>query len=341
MKTIRKLILALLTTGLVCLSPAVAADAPAKVELANVSYDPTRELYVQINAAFAKFWQAKTGQEVSISNSHGGSGKQARAVIDGAPADVVTLALAYDIDAIADSKLLPENWQSRLPHNSTPYTSTIVFLVRKGNPKAIKDWDDLIKPGISVITPNPKTSGGARWNYLAAWAYGKDKYGSDAAAKDFVKKIYANVPVLDSGARGSTLTFAKNGTGDVLLAWENDAHLAITEFGADKVEIVTPSSSILAEPPVSIVDKNVDHNGTRAVAEAYLNYLYTDEAQDIIGKNFYRPISDAAVKKYASQFPQIKLATIADFGGWRKAQKDHFDDGGSFDQIYTPAPAAK
>jgi len=341
MKNIRKLILALLVSGLACLSSANAADAPKKVEIANVSYDPTRELYTQINAAFVKYWQAKSGQEVSVANSHGGSGKQSLSVIDGAPADVVTLALAYDIDAIADAGLLPANWQSRLPHNSTPYTSTIVFLVRKGNPKGIKDWDDLIKPGISVITPNPKTSGGARWNYLAAWAFAKDKYGSDAAAKDFVKKLYAHVPVLDSGARGSTLTFAKNGQGDVLLAWENDAHLAINEFGADKVEIVTPPTSILAEPPVAVVDKNVDHNGTRAVAEGYLNYLYTDEAQDIIGKNFYRPIGDAAVKKYDSQFPKIKLATIADFGGWRKAQKDHFADGGTFDQIYTPSAPAK
>jgi len=337
MKPIRKLTIALLTAGVLAATISSAADAPAKkVELSNVSYDPTRELYTQINAAFAKYWQAKSGQIVTISQSHGGSGKQARSVIEGAPADVVTLALAYDIDAIADVNLLPQNWQSRLPHNSTPYTSTIVFLVRKGNPKGIKDWDDLVKPGISVITPNPKTSGGARWNYLAAWAYAKGKLGTDAAAKDFVKKIYAHVPILDSGARNSTLTFAKNGQGDVLLAWENDAHLAVKEFGADKVEIVTPSFSILAEPPVAVVDKNVDHNGTRAVAEAYLNYLYTDEAQDIIGQNFYRPIGEAAVKKYAGQFPQIKLATIADFGGWRKAQKDHFDDGGTFDQIYTP-----
>jgi sulfate transport system substrate-binding protein len=335
MKRVHKLILLLLAAVLAGSSFASAADAPKKIELANVSYDPTRELYTQINAAFAKYWQAKTGQEVSVSDSNGGSGKQARSVIDGAPADVVTLALAYDIDAIADAKLLPENWQSRLPHNSTPYTSTIVFLVRKGNPKGIKDWGDLVKPGISVITPNPKTSGGARWNYLAAWAFARDKYRSDTAAKDFVKKLYAHVPVLDSGARGSTLTFAKNGQGDVLLAWENDAHLAINEFGADKFEIVTPSLSILAEPPVAVVDQNVDHNGTRAVAEAYLNFLYTDEAQDIIGKNFYRPVGDAAVKKYASQFPKLKLATIADFGGWRKAQKDHFDDGGTFDQIYT------
>jgi len=335
-------ILAIALTGVAAwaATPSVgAADSPVpkKVTLTNVSYDPTRELYIDINAAFTKFWKAKNGQDVAISNSHGGSGKQSRAVIDGLPADVVTLALAYDIDAIADAKLLPQNWQSRLPHNSTPYTSTIVFLVRKGNPKGIKDWDDLVKPGISIITPNPKTSGGARWNYLAAWAYAKDKYGSDASAKDFVKKLYAKVPVLDSGARGSTLTFAQNGQGDVLLAWENDAHLAIKEFGADKVEIVVPSESILAEPPVALVDKVVDKNGTREVALAYLNYLYTDEAQDIIGKNFYRPIGEAAQKKYADQFPKIKLATIADFGGWRKAQAEHFDDGGTFDQIYVPS----
>jgi sulfate transport system substrate-binding protein len=339
MKINLKYIITLLGAGLLAVASMHGADTPApkKVSLTNVSYDPTRELYVDINAAFAKYWKGKTGQDVDISNSHGGSGKQSRAVIDGLPADVVTLALAYDIDAIADAKLLPQNWQTLLPHNSTPYTSTIVFLVRKGNPKGIKDWDDLVKPGVSIITPNPKTSGGARWNYLAAWAYGKDKYGSDAAAKDFVKKIYAKVPVLDSGARGSTLTFAQNGQGDVLLAWENDAHLAIKEFGADKVEIVVPSESILAEPPVALVDKVADKNGTRTVALAYLNYLYTDEAQDIIGKNFYRPVSEAAQKKYAAQFPTLKLATIADFGGWRKAQKDHFDDGGTFDQIYTPS----
>jgi len=343
MKIPRNLTLALLGAAVLTAASARAADAPKKAQITNVSYDPTRELYVDINAAFAKFWKAKSGQDVDISNSHGGSGKQSRAVIDGLDADVVTLALAYDIDAIADAKLITSaDWQKRLPNNSTPYTSTIVFLVRKGNPKGVKDWDDLIKPGISIITPNPKTSGGARWNYLAAWAYGKDKYGSDAAAKDFVKKIYAKVPVLDSGARGSTLTFAQNGQGDVLLAWENDAHLALKEFGADKVEIVVPSESILAEPPVAIVDKVVDKRGTRAIALAYLNYLYTDEAQDIIGKNFYRPIGAAALKKYGDQFPKLKLATIADFGGWRKAQKDHFDDGGTFDQIYVPSakPAA-
>jgi sulfate transport system substrate-binding protein len=339
MKTIRTLTLLLLGVAAWAAIPAGASDAPApapkKISLVNVSYDPTRELYVDINAAFAKFWKAKTGQDVTILQSHGGSGTQSRKVIDGAPADVVTLALSADIDAIAAAKLLPANWQTRLPGNSTPYTSTIVFLVRKGNPKGIKDWDDLVKPGISIITPNPKTSGGARWNYLAAWAYAKNKYGSDTAAKDFVKKIYAAVPVLDSGARASTLTFAKNGQGDVLLAWENDAHLAVKEFGADKVEIVLPSLSILAEPPVALVDQNADHNGTREVALAYLNYLYTDEAQDIIGKNFFRPTTEKAKAKYASQFPAIKLATIADFGGWPKAQQDHFSDGGTFDQIYS------
>lgn len=313
-----------------------AADAtPKKVQLTNVSYDPTRELYAAINPLFIKEWKAKTGQDVAILQSHDGSGKQSRKVIDGAPADVVTLALAPDIDAIADSKLLAADWQKKFPANSTPYTSTIVFLVRKGNPKAIKDWDDLVKPGIKVITPNPKTSGGARWNYLAAWGYAKQKYGTDAAAKDFVKKIYAAVPVLDTGARSSTLTFAKNGQGDVLLAWENDAHLALTEFGADKFEIVVPSLSILAEPPVAVVDKNVDKNGTRAVAEAYLKFLYTDVAQDVIGQNYFRPTGEKAKAKYASQFPTIKLVTIADFGGWTKAQKEHFDNGGTFDQIYS------
>jgi len=312
-----------------------AADSPApkKVQLVNVSYDPTKELYAALNPLFIKDWKAKTGQDLTISQSHDGSGKQSRKVIDGAPADVVTLALASDIDAIADTKLLSPDWQKKLPNNSTPYTSTIVFLVRQGNPKGIKDWDDLVKPGIKIITPNPKTSGGARWNYLAAWAFAKQKYGSDALAKDFVRKIYAAVPVLDTGARSSTLTFAKNNQGDVLLAWENDAHLALAEFGADKFEIIAPSLSILAEPPVAVVDKNVDKNGTREVALAYLNFLYTDEAQDIIGKNFFRPIGEKARAKYASQFPNIKLVTIADFGGWAKAQKEHFESGGTFDQI--------
>ncbi|MBC3832731.1 sulfate ABC transporter substrate-binding protein [Undibacterium amnicola] len=316
---------------------AVSAYA-GDVSLLNVSYDPTRELYQEVNGAFAKYWKAKSGDNVTIKQSHGGSGKQARAVIDGLDADVLTLALAYDIDAVAEKGLLNKDWQKRLTHNSSPYTSTIVFLVRKGNPKAIKDWNDLAKAGVSVITPNPKTSGGARWNYLAAWGYAlKQKGGTPATAKDFVQKIFKNVPVLDSGARGSTVTFAERGLGDVLITWENEAYLAIKEFGADKVEIVTPPLSILAEPPVTVVDKNADKRGTRKVAEAYLNYLYTEEAQDIIGKNFYRPISDKAAKKYAGQFGKVNLFKIDDvFGGWTKAQKDHFADGGFFDQIYQP-----
>jgi sulfate/thiosulfate-binding protein len=316
---------------------AVAAYA-ADVSLLNVSYDPTRELYQEVNGAFAKYWKAKSGDNVTVKQSHGGSGKQARAVIDGLDADVVTLALAYDIDAVAEKGLLNKDWQKRLTHNASPYTSTIVFLVRKGNPKAIKDWNDLAKAGVSVITPNPKTSGGARWNYLAAWGYAlKQNGGTPATAKKFVQSIFKNVPVLDSGARGSTVTFAERGLGDVLITWENEAYLAIKEFGADKVEIVTPPLSILAEPPVSVVDKNADKRGTRKVAEAYLNYLYTEEAQDIIGKNFYRPISDKAAKKYAGQFGKVNLFKIDDvFGGWTKAQKDHFTDGGSFDQIYQP-----
>jgi sulfate transport system substrate-binding protein len=311
-----------------------AITAPAT--LLNVSYDPTRELYQDIDSAFVPVWKAKSGQDLTINVSNGGSGAQSRAVIDGLQADVVTLALAYDIDAIAaKSQLLPANWQSRLPNNSAPYTSTIVFLVRAGNPKGIKDWDDLVKPGIKVITPNPKTSGGARWSFLAAYAFAKDKYGSDDAAKDFVKKLYANVPVLDSGARGSTNTFVQRGIGDVLLDWENEAHLAQQELGADKFTIVNPSESILAQPPVALVDKNVDLNGTRAVAQAYLEFLYTDQAQDIIGKDFYRPIGDKAKAKYASSFPQIKLVTIDGyFGGWTKAQNTFFADGGVFDQIY-------
>ena len=278
------------------------------MKLLNVSYDPTRELYQDFNAAFAKYWQAKSGQTVTIDQSHGGSGKQGRAVIDGLQADIVTLALAYDIDAIAqNAKLLPADWQKRLPNNSTPYTSTIVFLVRKGNPKHIKDWDDLVKPGVSVITPNPKTSGGARWNYLAAWGYAlKKSGGNEAAAKDFVTKLYKNVPVLDSGARGATTTFVQREIGDVLLAWENEAFLSIKELGPDKVEIVVPSLSILAEPPVSIVDKVVDKKGTRKVAEAYLNYLYTPEGQEIVARNYYRPRLDAVAKKYASTFPKVE-----------------------------------
>src|SRR5260221_5078652 len=291
----------------------------ADVELLNVSYDPTRELYQEFNAAFAKQWEAKTGNKVTIRQSHGGSGKQARTVIDGLTADVVTLALAYDIDQIAaKAKLLPADWQKRLPHNSSPYTSTIAFLVRKGNPKHIKDWDDVAKPGISVITPNPKTSGGARWNYLAAWGYALKNYGNDEAkAREFVAKIYKNVPVLDSGARGSTTTFVERGIGDVLLAWENEAFLAVKELGPDKFEIVVPSVSILAEPPVAVVDKVVDKRGTRAVAEAYLQYLYSPEAQELEAKNFYRPRLEAVAAKYAANFPQIPLFTIdAEFGGW-------------------------
>jgi sulfate/thiosulfate transport system substrate-binding protein len=311
----------------------------AQVTLLNVSYDPTRELYQDYNAAFAKYWKAKTGQDVTVQQSHSGSSKQARAVIDGLQADVVTLALAYDIDAIyQNAGLLPADWQKRLPQNSTPYTSTIVFLVRKGNPKKIKDWDDLVKPGISVITPSPKTSGGARWNYLAAWAYAlKQPGGNEAKAQDFVKRLYKNVPVLDSGARGATTTFAQREIGDVLIAWENEAFLSIKELGADKVEMVVPSMSILAEPPVSIVDKVVDKKGTRAVAQAYLEYLYTPEGQEIVARNFYRPRLESVAKKYASTFPKIKLVTIDDvFGGWQKAQKTHFADGAIFDQIYQP-----
>ena len=317
--------------------PGSIAEAAGSATLLNVSYDPTRELYQSENAAFIPYWQKQSGQAVVINQSHGGSGKQARAVIDGLEADVVTLALAYDIDAISDSKLLAANWQQKLPSNSTPYTSTIVFVVRKGNPKHIKAWDDLIKPGISVITPNPKTSGGARWNYLAAWGYKQKQSGSPAQAQAFVKSLYKNVPVLDTGARGSTITFAQRGLGDVLLAWENEAHLIQKEFGADKFEIVSPAVSILAEPPVAVVDKNVDKHGTRKLAEAYLNFLYTPQSQEIIAQNFYRPRNPAALKKYAANFPKIKLFTINEvFGNWRAAQKTHFNDGGIFDQIYTP-----
>lgn len=307
------------------------------ITLLNVSYDPTRELYEYYNNAFIKYWKNKTGQDVTIKQSHGGSGKQARAVIDGLDADVVTLALAYDIDSLNEKKhLIDPNWIKRFPDNSTPYTSTIVFLVRKGNPKNIKDWDDLIKPGVSVITPNPKTSGGARWNYLAAWGYALKKNGSDQnKAKEFVQQLFKNVPVLDSGARGATTTFAERGIGDVLIAWENEAFLANKEFGEGKFDIVVPSISILAEPPVAVVDSNVDKKGTRKVAEAYLQYLYSDEGQEIAAKNFYRPRNEAAAKKYANQFPKINLFTIDDvFGGWTKAQKEHFSDGGIFDQIY-------
>jgi len=318
----------------------IAAFAQAgTVTLLNVSYDPTRELYQDYNAAFAKYWKAKSGNDVKVQQSHGGSSKQARAVIDGLEADVVTLALAYDIDAIAqNAKLLPANWQSRLPNNSSPYTSTIIFLVRKGNPKGIKDWDDLIKPGVSVITPNPKTSGGARWNYLGAWGYALKKSGGDESkAKDFIGKLYKNVPVLDSGARGSTTTFVERGIGDVLIAWENEVLLGAKDLGKDKFEIVVPSMSILCEPTVSVVDKVVDKKGTRAVAEEYLKYLYSPEGQEIAAKRYYRPRSEAVAKKYASQFPKVKLFTLAEIvGDWQKTQKVHFADGGVFDQVYQP-----
>jgi sulfate/thiosulfate-binding protein len=315
-----------------------AGASAADVTLLNVSYDPTRELYQEVNAAFAKRWRAKTGKTVEVQQSHGGSSKQARAVLDGLEADVLTLALAYDIDAVAAGGLLPADWQKRLPSNSSPYTSTVVFLVRKGNPKGIKDWNDLVKPGVQVITPNPKTSGGARWNYLAAWAYAlKQPGGTDAKARAFVTALYKNVPVLDSGARGSTTTFVQRGIGDVLLAWENEAFLSIKELGPDKVEIVVPSLSILAEPPVAVVDKNVDRKGTRAAAQAYLEYLYTPEGQEIAAKNHYRPRLEAAAKKCAGTFPKINLITIDEvFGGWKKAQPTHFADGGVFDQIYQP-----
>jgi sulfate transport system substrate-binding protein len=317
----------------------IASPVFAQISLLNVSYDPTRELYQEFNAAFARQWLAKTGEKVDIKASHGGSGSQGRKVIDGLESDVVTLALAYDIDEIAArAKLLPPDWQKRLPSNSAPYTSTYIFLVRQGNPKGIKDWDDLIKPGISVITANPKTSGGARWGYLAAWGYALKKFGNDEAkAKAFVTSLYKNVPVLDSGARGSTVTFAERGIGDVLLAWENEAHLAIKEFGDSKFDIVYPPLSILAEPPVSIVDKVVDKRGTRKVAQAYLEYLYSDEGQEIAAKNFYRPRNAKIAAKYAKNFPKIGLFTIDEvFGGWAKAQKAHFADGGVFDQIYQP-----
>ena len=315
----------------------IAAAAPQT--LLNVSYDPTRELYVAINAAFAKYWASKGGGQVAIRQSHGGSGKQARSVIDGLQADVVTLALAYDIDAIAKrGKLIPGNWQTRLPNNSAPYYSTIVFLVRKGNPKKIKDWDDLVRPDVKVITPNPKTSGGARWNYLAAYGYAQRKYGGDAAARAYLTKLFRNVPVLDSGARGSTTTFVQRGQGDVLLAWENEAFLAVNKVGRGQVEVVVPSLSILAEPPVTLVDGNVDKHGTRKVAQAYLNFLYTPQAQEIIAANYYRPRNPQVAAKYAARFPRVQLLTIdKNFGGWAKAQAQHFNDGGLFDQIFEAA----
>jgi sulfate/thiosulfate transport system substrate-binding protein len=335
--SVNRRVFSLAAAAVLASSSLVAVAQPAPVTLLNVSYDPTRELYVDFNAAFAKYWKAKTGQDVTIKQSHGGSGKQARSIIDGLDADVATLALAGDTDALVkNGAWLSADWQKKLPHNSSPYTSTIVLAVRQGNPKGIKDWDDLIKPGVSVITPNPKTSGGARWNYLAAWEFAKRKFGSDAKAKEFITKLYGNVPILDTGARGSTITFAQRGQGDVLIAWENEAYLLEKEFGA-KFDIVAPSLSILAEPAVAVVDKNVDKKGTRAVAQAYLEYLYTEEGQDIAGKNFYRPaVSEKAKAKYASQFAKINLFTIDQaFGGWGKADKEHFADGGSFDQIYT------
>lgn len=324
-----------IAAGLLALS-ATAAHAQT-IELLNVSYDPTRELYEDYNKAFIAHWkQLHADQDVKISQSHGGSGKQARSVIDGLKADVVTLALAYDIDAIAKkTKLIPTGWQDKFPNNSSPYTSTIVFLVKKGNPKHIKDWDDLVKPGIQVITPNPKTSGGARWNYLAAWGYAlKKNNNNEAAAKDFVGKLYKNVPVLDTGARGATITFVERGIGDVLIAWENEAHLAVNQLGKDKFDIVTPPTSILAEPPVAVVERNAEKNGTTAVATEYLNYLYSHEGQEIIAKNYYRPTDPKVAAEYADKFPKLELQTIKDFGGWTEAQKKHFDDGGTFDQIY-------
>ena len=323
--------LAVLT--LLAQAPVFAAD----VTLLNVSYDPTRELYQDFDSAFARHWKAKTGDNVTVKQSHGGSGKQARAVIDGLSADVVTLALAYDIDAISERGLVAPGWEKRLAYRSSPYTSTIVFLVRKGNPKQIRDWGDLVKPGVSVITPNPKTSGGARWNHLAAYGYALRQPGaSPQTARDYLAKLYKNVPVLDSGARGATTTFVERGIGDVLLAWENEALLALRELGPDKFEIVAPSISILAEPPVAVVDKNVDRKGTRKVAQAYLEYLYSVEGQEIIAKNYYRPAVDRYARKYATQFPNIKLFPITELGGWTQAQKAHFADGGVFDQIYQP-----
>jgi sulfate transport system substrate-binding protein len=318
---------------------ASAGAAHAQIKLLNVSYDPTRELYLDVNKAFSAQWQQKTGKTVEINQSHGGSGKQARSVIDGLEADVVTLALAYDIDAISEkSGRLPKDWQKRLPDNSSPYTSTQVFVVRKGNPKGIKDWDDLVKPGVVVVTPNPKTSGGARWGYLAAWGFALQKYGNDPAkAKEFVGKLYKNVPVLDSGARGSTTTFAQRGVGHVLLSWENEAYLLVNELGKDKFEVVNPSVSILAEPPVTIVDRNVAKHGTKDVAEAYLKFLYSPEGQKLAAKSHYRPRDAAAAAAHVPAFPKIKLFTIDQvFGSWQKAQAEHFADGGLFDQIYQP-----
>jgi sulfate/thiosulfate-binding protein len=317
----------------------LASTAHAAVSLLNVSYDPTRELYQDVNAAFARHWKEKTGETVTVRQSHGGSGKQARSVIDGLDADVVTLALAYDIDALYErGRLIPKDWQKRLPSNSAPYTSTIVFLVRKGNPKGIKDWDDLVKPGVSVVTPNPKTSGGARWNYRAAWGYALKRSGNDAAkARDFVARLYKNVPVLDTGARGSTTTFVERGIGDVFISWENEAFLAVKELGPDKFQIIVPSLSILAEPPVAVMDKVADRHGTRKAAQAYLEFLYSPAGQDIAGRHYYRPRLEAAAAKYAAQFGKVNLFTVDEvFGGWQKAQAAHFADGGTFDQIFQP-----
>ena len=316
---------------------ALGAAQAQDVTLLNVSYDPTRELYQDFNKAFAAHWKAKTGANVTVKTSHGGSGKQARSVIDGLDADVVTLALAYDIDELAaKGRLIPPDWQKRLPKDSSPYTSTIVFLVRKGNPKGIRDWDDLVRPGVAVVTPNPKTSGGARWNYLAAWGYALRKYGSEARAREFVATLFGNVPVLDSGARGATTTFAERRVGDVLVSWENEAFLAVNELGPDKFQIVVPSLSIIAKPPVAVVDKVVDRKGTREVATAYLQYLYSPEGQDIAGRHYYRPTDPAIAARYATRFPKIQLFDIDDvFGGWAQAQKIHFSDGGVFDQIFT------
>ena len=332
----RRRTLQAIAAALVAASGAFAVAQPAPVTLLNVSYDPTRELYVEFNKAFAAHWKAKTGQDVTIKQSHGGSGKQARSIIDGLQADVATLALAGDTDALhAHGGWIPKDWQKRLPRNSSPYTSTIVLVVRAGNPKGIKDWDDLVKPGVKVITPNPKTSGGARWNYLAAWEYAKRKYGSDAKAKEFVARLYQNVPVLDTGARGSSISFGQRHQGDVLIAWENEAYLLEKEFGT-RFEVIAPSLSILAEPAVTLVDRTVDQRGTRAVAQAYLEYLYSDVGQDLAGKHFYRPTSEKAAAKYARQFPKLNLFTIEQaFGGWAAASKAHFADGGHFDQIYT------
>jgi sulfate transport system substrate-binding protein len=333
----RTVVLAMLATTFLPLLGSAPAHAEEKITLTNVSYDPTRELYADYNKLFASHWKNKTGQEVTVRTSHGGSGAQARTVIDGVDADVVTLGLAPDVTALVDKGLVNPGWQAKLPLNSAPYTSTIVLLVRKGNPKHIKDWGDLIRPDVQVVTPNPKTSAGARWNYLAAWEYGRRTGGGEAGAREFVHKLFKNVPVLDTGARGSTISFVQRNVGDVLISWENDAFLAFKEFGPGKFEIVVPSISILTEPTVAVVDKNVDRKGTRQVATEYLKYLYSDEAQDLIGKHYYRPTGEKARAKYAAQFPKLDLVTIdKNFGGWEKANKEHFADGGTFDQIYQP-----